>query len=173
MVESLWSALPLDEKAKYERKAEQNIQNVHPMSEAHNVQNYAREVEEERRVSLGGGELKETNKSECNWQVNSIAEQEMQQGSNFRKAPTTPESSPASPPATPPAPSPASSAAPASTPAGSVSSLAEENSLELINSDSQPYSIFYSELRQVILLSFPMFFEKFPRVLLTPLASGC
>ena len=159
MVESLWSALPLDEKAKYERKAEQNIQNVHPMSEAHNVQNYAREVEEERRVSLGGGELKETNKSECNWQVNSIAEQEMQQGSNFCKAPTTPESSPASPPApapaTPPAsspaPSPASSAAPASTPAGSVSSLAEENSLDLINSDSQPYSIFYSELRQVIL----------------------
>ena len=159
MVESLWSALPLEEKAKYERKAEQNIQNVHPMSEAHNVQNYAREVEEERRVSLGGGKLKETNKSECNWQVNSIAEQEMQQGSNFCNALTTPESSPASPhapaPATPPAsspaPSPASSAAPASTPAGSVSSLAEENSLELINSDSQPYSIFYSELRQVIL----------------------
>ena len=159
MVESLWSALPLEEKAKYERKAEQNIQNVHPMSEAHNVQNYAREVEEERRVSLGGGELKETN-----WQDHSIAEQEMQQGSNFCKAPTTPESSPASPPApapaTPPAPSPASSAAPASTPAGSVSSLAEENSLDLINSDSQPYSIFYSELRQVILLSFPMFLRN-------------
>ena len=122
----------------------ENVQNL-------DHQSSGREVERESRNSQGGGKLEErgkggiddADKRDCNWQVNSIAEQEMPRGE-------APVSSPATPPASSPAPAPASPPVTASSPDGPGSSLAEENSLDVINDDSQPYSIFYSELRQVI-----------------------
>ena len=136
MVASLWSALPLTERAKYQRKAEQNMQHVQNASEVENVQNYGREDEEEWRggQSQGGGKLEER-----------VGERKDKrpagEGDNFCKA--SPVSSPAPPPAssptTPPAPAPASPALPA------ISSPAKD-----LTGDSQPYCIFYSELRQVI-----------------------
>ena len=141
MVASLWSALPLTERAKYQRKAEQNMQHVQTVqtaSEVENVQNYGREVEEEWRggQSQSGGKLEER-----------VGERKDKrpagEGDNFCKA--SPVSSPAPPPppasspTTPPAPAPASPALPA------ISSPAKD-----LTGDSQPYCIFYSELRQVI-----------------------
>ena len=138
MVASLWSALPLTERAKYQRKAEQNMQHVQNASEVENVHNYGREVEEEWRggQSQGGGKLE-----------GRVGERKDKrpagEGDNFCKA--SPVSSPAPPlppassPTTPPAPAPASPALPA------ISSPAKD-----LTGDSQPYCIFYSELRQVI-----------------------
>ena len=149
MVASLWSALPLEERAKYERKAEQNlqhgqdIQNVQKVQNMQNTdrQNYGREVEEEWRVGQDGAKLDESGlegfegngQSEHNLQINNIAEQETAKGEKediFCSEKSEPVSSLA-------------------TGINAVSSTAEENSLDLIG-DSQPYSIFYNELRQVI-----------------------
>ena len=178
MVASLWSALPLAERAKYERKAGQNLQimqnvqnlqyvqnmqNVHP-----EVKNNGRDVEEGWR---GGQRVEERGKFEerrdkreslPNWQANSIAEQEMPPEGKSATAPAPPPTNsppsgsltittPPSPPSessTTTSPPPTSSPAPAALP---VSSPAEENSLDF--GDSQPYRIFYSELRQVLFLS--------------------
>ena len=134
MVASLWTALPIVERAKYERKAEQNLQHL---KNVQNLQNFGREVEEESRSSQGekidhGGV-----------------------GENYRKATTPATPLPVLSPAytSPSASSPASSSAPASSPAPpappAISSPAEEKGLDLIG-DSQPYRIFFSELRQVL-----------------------
>ena len=149
MVASLWSALPLEERAKYERKAEQNlqhVQNIQNVQKAQNMQNpdhqnYGREVGEEWGVSQDGAKLDESRlegfegsgQSEHNPQINNIAEQETPTGEKediFCNEKSDPASSPA-------------------TGLAAVSSSEEENSLDLIG-DSQPYSIFYNELRQVI-----------------------
>ena len=142
MVASLWSALPLTERAKYQRKAEQNmqyvqnVQNMQNASEVENVQNYGREDEEEWRggQSQGGGKLEER-----------VGERKDKrpagEGDNFCKA--SPVSSPAPP--SPPASSPTTLPAPASPALPAISSPAKD-----LTGDSQPYWIFYSELRQVI-----------------------
>ena len=149
MVASLWSALPLEERAKYERKAEQNLQHVQNIQNVQKVQNmqnpdhqnYGREVEEEWGVSQDGAKVHESGlegfegsgQSKPNPQINNIAEQETAKGEKediFCSEKSEP------------APSPAPGLA-------AVSSTEEENSLDFIG-DSQPYSIFYNELRQVI-----------------------
>ena len=149
MVASLWSALPMVERAKYERKAEQNLQHLKNVQNL-DCQNFGREVEEESRSS------------QC--RVEKIDQGGV--GENYRKAttPATPLpvlSPDTSPSASSPAPSsspatshaPASSRAPASStappPPPATYSPAEEKSLDLIG-DSQPYRIFFSELRQVL-----------------------
>ena len=149
MVASLWSALPLEERAKYERKAEQNLQhgqNIQNVQKAQNMQNpdhqnYGREVGEEWGVSQDGAKLDErglegfegSGQRGANPQINNIAEQETSTGEKediFCNEKSDPASSPA-------------------TSLAAASSSAMENSLDLIG-DSQPYCIFYNELRQVI-----------------------
>ena len=150
MVSSLWSALPLEEQAKYERKAEQNLQHAQNVQKAQNMQNHGREVEEEGRVSQDGRKLEEEraldrfeesgqSQSSPNWQINNVAEQEKakrEREDNICKETSASASLP---------PTPSTSA----TVLNSISSPEEENSLDLIG-DSQPYGIFYKELRQVI-----------------------
>ena len=155
MVASLWSALPLEERAKYERKAEQNlqhVQNIQNVQKAQDMQNpdhqnYGREVGEEWGVSQDGAKLDErglegfegsgqsgqSGQSEPNPQINNIAEQETPTGEKediFCNEKSDPAFSLA-------------------TSLAAVSSSEEKNSLDLVG-DSQPYSIFYNELRQVI-----------------------
>ena len=92
MVESLWSALPITEKAKYERKAEQNMQNmqnVRSMQEAQNMQIGS-------MCSQRGAKVEERGKKETGT-------------TNLQMPPLTPATPPASP-ETPPSHSPESAA---------------------------------------------------------------